>query len=267
MQVTLLQKLLSVLLAGALLSPLLTAQASETSNSLTVTLEKTVQFPDLEGEDVLVPAGTYSVKAGDEQFTLIGSDSKAITIEASEGSHFIDVPLPTLVFLSSEEGDTTKTHVLVLYYPEGKTLQAVGNEPEVISRGTLEPTAEDLEYIDPALVTFDQPVYFFSPEGNPILVQPGTYRAESASSGISLIPGQGQNTLLIETEHGTHDTGIPDLLALSLPGGTPEELDLHHVMVLLPTGECLEVTGSYSGIQDRGFFKKKKKSKRWLERK
>ena len=107
MQVALLQKLLSLLLASALLSPVLTAQASESIESLSVTLEKIVQFPDPEGEDVLVPAGTYSVAAGKEQFhTLTGIDSRAITIEAYEGSHATEIAAQSIVFLSSKDDES-----------------------------------------------------------------------------------------------------------------------------------------------------------------
>ena len=266
MQVSLSKKILNLCLVSTLFCPLLPAQATESPAPLTVTLEKTVQFPDPDGEKLLVPAGDYSVKAGDAQLILTGSDSKAMSIEAYEGSHSTEVPAPAVVFISGEDDEATKAHLLVLYYPDGRTLQALGRDPEVISRGTMEPTPEELEYIDPALVTFDKPVHFFSPEGNPILVQPGTYTAESSLSGIRLIPEHGPTPLLIEAEHGTQDTGIPDLLALSLPGVTPEELDLHYVMVLLPTGESLEATGSYSGIQDRGLFKKRKGPKRAKKR-
>ncbi len=266
MHVSLLKKFVSLLLAGALLSPLGPVHASEFPDSLSVTLGKMVQFPDLEGDNVLIPAGDYSVKAGDDQLTLTGSDSKAITIEATEGSHSTEIPAPNIVFLSSEDEEATKAHLLVLYYPDGKTLEALGRDPEIISRGTMEPTAEDLVFIDPSLVTFDKPVHFFSPKGNPTLVQPGTYTAESSPSGIRLIPDQDQPPLVIEAEHETQDTGIPDLLALSLPGETPEELDLHYVMVLLPTGDSLEAVGFYSGIQDRGFWNKKRKSKRAKKR-
>ena len=160
-----------------------------------------------------------------------------------------------------------KAHLLVMYYPDGKTLQALGTDPTVTSRGIMEATAEDLEFIDPSLVTFDKPVHFFSPEGNPTLVQPGTYTAESFSSGIKLIPNtDGQGPLFIEGEYGTHDTGIEAQLALSLPGGIIQAVDVHEVMLLLPTGQSIEAIGSYSGIQERGFWNKKRKSKRIKKR-
>jgi hypothetical protein len=41
-----------------------------------------------------------------------------------------------------------------------------------------------------------------------------------------------------------------------LPGEAEKEGDLHHVMLLLPGGDSLEATGTYSGIHPRGFFNK-----------
>ena len=248
---------LSAFFTCTVFSSLPQAQASEPGDSLSVTLEQTVQFSDLEGEDVLVSAGDYSVKIGEEQFTLIGNDSKTSTIEANIGSHSNDIPSPTLVYLSSDEEDIPNTHALVLFYPDGRTLQAVGSDPEVISRGTLEPTADDLAYIDPALVEFDQPVHFTDPNGNPVVVQPGTYTAEAADKSIRLLSGTDTSKIIvIEAQQGTNDTELEDFLALSFPGTTPKELDSHYVMLLLPTGQSLEATGSYSGIHTRNWLKK-----------
>jgi hypothetical protein len=75
-----------------------------------------------------------------------------------------------------------------------------------------------LEYINPAIVAFDKPVYFIQPDGSPVVVQTGTYTAEAASPWIRLIPGQDrQNALLIEAQQGIQDIGMKDLLSLSLP--------------------------------------------------
>ena len=97
---------------------------------------------------------------------------------------------------------------------------------------------------------------------------PGSYTAEVAQDWIRLIPnGERHNALLVEAQKGTNDTEVEELVALSLPGATAKELDLHHVMLLLPSGQTLEATGSYSGIQSRGWFKKAfKKAKKRVSR-
>lgn len=246
-------QLLSRILACTLLSPMMPVQAAEPYDDMTVTLEQMVQFLDPEGKDVLVPSGTYSVKAGPEELTLTTKDSTPWTIEATEGTHSTDVPVPTVVSTSGEEAALANSHLLVILYPDRHTLQAVGTYPKVTSRGIVESSEVSLEYIDPAIVTFGKQVHFIAPDGNPVVVQPGSYMAEAASPWIRLLPSQdAQKALLIKAQQGTHDTGIEHLLALSLPGGTLQELDLHQVILLLPSGQSLEADGSYSGIQERG---------------
>ena len=255
-------KVLSTMLICVLLLPSPTVQASESDPSLTVTLEKMVQFFDPEGAEVLVPAGTYSVEGRDEQFTLSAKDSEPKSIEATTGSHSTEIPVPTIVSIPGDETDVANAHLLILFYPDGRTLQAVGLYSEVTSRGLPEMNEGDPDSIDPSRLTFDKPVYFIAPDGGPLIVKPGTYTAEAAPPWIRLIPGQDrQDALLIEAEQDTHDTGVEELLALSIPGTTPAELDVHHVLLLLPTGQSLEANGSYSGIQKRGPFWKKKKKK------
>jgi hypothetical protein len=231
------------------------AQTSESADKLSVTIDRTAQFPSPKGEDVLVPAGTYAVTVENEQFTLTEGPRTPITLETTEWSHTAQIPSPTVVFLASEEGQIPQRHLLVLYYPDGKTIQAVGTDPVVASRGTQELPSEYV--IDPALVTFEQSVHFTAPDGTPVVVHPGTYTAEAAEQAIRLIPsGDSPEALLIEARQGTHETPLEVLLALSLPGTTPKELDFNYLMLLLPTGRSLEATGSYSGIQTRGWFKK-----------
>ena len=67
-----------------------------------------------------------------------------------------------------------------LFYPDGRTLQAVGMYPEVTSRGLPEIGEGDHDRLDPSSVTFDKPVYFVAPDGGPVIVNPGTYIAEAA---------------------------------------------------------------------------------------
>ena len=232
---------------------MLPATASEPTNDLTVTIDRTAQFPGPEGEDVLVPAGTYAVTVGNKRLTLQGTDTAPITIAAMGWVHTADIPFPTMVFLSSEEGEFPQRHLLALYDPDGKTLQAVGTDPVVTSRGIGEPTVEYV--IDPALVTFGQPVHFTASDGTPVVVEPGTYTAEASEQTIRLISrGNSANPLLLEARRGTHEAKLDVLLALSLPGTTPKEFDLHYLMLLLPTGESLEAIGSYSGVQTRSLL-------------
>jgi hypothetical protein len=255
MPIPLSKKLLSVFLACALLSPILPAQALESSDSASITLEKAVQFEDPQGEDVLVSPGTYVVTEGEETLHLTANDSDtSVTIEADENSHKANILTPTAASIPGQDGPLANTHVVILFLPDGHALQSIGTYPGIQSRGI--PADTDLSG-STTTITFEKAVHFIAPDGSPVVAAPGRYTAEAAQDWIRLIPGEErQNALLVEAQKGTNDTGVEELVALSLPGSTEKELDLHFVMLLLPTGQTLEATGSYSGIQPRGFFKK-----------
>ncbi len=267
MQIPLFKNLLSILLASILWNPLLIAQATETPEVLSVTLDKTVEFTGTEGESILLPPGTYSVESGDEQLALQGSEATPIIIEATQATHTFEIPFPMIVSTSGDDAGLPDSQLLVFLNPDGHSLQAVGTYPQITSRGLVNSTATNLEEIDPALISLENPVYLNGPDGSPVVVEPGTYTAEVASPWIRLIPGkERQNALLIEAQQGTHDTGTTDLLALSLPGGYTHDVDLHQILLLLPNGESLEADGTYSGIQTRGLFSKKSRAQKAKKR-
>jgi hypothetical protein len=66
--------------------------------------------------------------------------------------------------------------------------------------------------------------------------------------------GERHDALLIEARKGTHELELEQVMAMSVPGETEDEKDNHYVMLLLPGGQSLEATGTYSGIRARGFF-------------
>ncbi len=249
--------LLIGLLACGLLSLSTIVQAASPEKSPTmIILDKAVKFEDPQGEEIMIESGTYAVSAGNGTLSLSSSDSKtSIIIDANENSHDAEIPLATAASIPGQDGPLANTHLVILYLPNGQALQAIGTYPGIRSRGI----SEDVDLpSSPTTVTFEKAVYFIAPDGSPVIAEPGTYTAEDAQDWIRLIPGkERRKALLIETQKGTNDTEIDALIALSLPGSTENELDLHHMMLLLPTGETLEATGSYSGIQPRGFnFKK-----------
>ena len=199
--------------------------------------------------------GTYVVTAGEETLHLTANDSDtSVTIEADENSHKANILTPTAASIPGQDGPLANTHVVILFLPDGHALQSIGTYPGIQSRGI--PPDTDLSG-STTTITFEKAVHFIAPDGSPVVAAPGQYTAEAAQNWIRLIPGEArQNALLVEAQKGTNDTGIEKLVALSLPGSTEKELDLHFVMLLLPTGQTFEATGSYSGIQPRGFFKK-----------
>ncbi len=255
-------KFLSVVLAWTLCTPLLSVQAEAPHEAMFVTLQQPLEFLNPEGDEILVPAGTFTVKPESRQLILEMKEGSSLTLSATQGVHSIDVPFPMAVLNPGEEAGLADSDLLVVMYPDGQTLQAVGDRVQIASRGISDMNEQSENLTDPSIITLDEPVYFTAPDGSPIVVQPGSYTVEAAQSWIRLIPGEDrQQALLLQAEQETHETGVQNLLALSLPGGMDQELDVHQIVLMLPTGESLEATGSYSGIQKRGLKFKKKKTR------
>jgi len=103
-------------------------------------------------------------------------------------------------------------------------------------------------------ITLDQTVHFIGTDGSDVVANPGDYSVEAAQEWLRLIPGtERRDALLIEAQKGTHEVKIEVPIVLSIPGTEPDETDLHIVQLLNPDGTSLMATGTYSGIQSRGF--------------
>jgi len=106
------------------------------------------------------------------------------------------------------------------------------------------------------IIELDTPVHFLAPDGSDLLIEAGTYSVEPAKEWIRVMSGERRDAVLIEAKKGTHELELEQTMALSVPGESEEEKDNHHVILLLPNGESLDATGTYSGIRARGFFQK-----------
>lgn len=102
-------------------------------------------------------------------------------------------------------------------------------------------------------IELENSVHFLAADGSDIEVHPGTYTVESAEKWVRLVPGERRDALLIEAEQGTHSMDVDNPIATAFPGDSPEESDIHFIMLLLPGGQSLEAMGTYSGIRPRGF--------------
>jgi hypothetical protein len=96
-------------------------------------------------------------------------------------------------------------------------------------------------------VILEKAVHFTATNGEPVVVQPGTYSVEPANEWLRLIPEAGRETVLIQTQPAEHDEVIDAPVALSVAAGE----DQHHLVLLLPGGLTLDAAGSYSGIRSR----------------
>ncbi len=109
---------------------------------------------------------------------------------------------------------------------------------------------------DPLMtIELETPVHFLAPDGSDLVVESGTYSIEPAEEWIRLMSGERHDAVLIEATKGTHGLELEQTMSLSVPGETAEESDLHHVTLLLPNGQSLDATGTYSGIRHRGFLR------------
>lgn len=110
-------------------------------------------------------------------------------------------------------------------------------------------------------MTIDQPVHFIGTDGSDVVANPGNYSVEAAQEWLWLIPGtERRDALLIEAQPGTHEVKVEIPIVISTPGTEPDELDIYVVQFLNPDGTSLVATGTYSGIQSRGFLANKKKA-------
>ena len=81
-----------------------------------ITLEKTVEFEDPQGEEVLVEPGTYTVTGGKETLSLTNNDSNiSVTIEADETSHEAEIQTPSAASIPGQEGPLANTHIVMLF--------------------------------------------------------------------------------------------------------------------------------------------------------
>jgi len=93
-------------------------------------------------------------------------------------------------------------------------------------------------------VSLTQAVHFMDAKGQDLVVGPGEYRVEAAGkSGLKLTSADGKEPIVIEGQAGS--VKVP--AALSVPVSEQE----HHLVLLLPKGQFVEVVGSPSGVRSR----------------
>jgi hypothetical protein len=73
------------------------------------------------------------------------------------------------------------------------------------------------------------------------------YGIDVTEEWLRLNRGEARDTLLLQAQHSRHEESVAEPIALSIPS----DQDLHHIVVLLPSGESLVAIGNYSGIQSR----------------
>ena len=100
----------------------------------------------------------------------------------------------------------------------------------------------------PTMVTLSQPVHFLTPEGEDVIVNPGSYEVGAAGSTIRLQSPDIKHPILIQAEPAPFAEDVDSPVAMAIP--IPEERI--YVALVIPNEVGLEAIGAYSGIHARG---------------
>lgn len=243
---------LMICLTGAIMLWNFDTHASDSINNQTIHLKKPAYFATLSGEDVQLQAGSYEIAPLPDGLEIIPTDGQSpIQLAITLDTHDEDLSEPMAVSVPGiPEGNSADQHVLALFLPGGLVYEAEGNYSGIRSRA-IDPQDR---ITDPMTIYLEKPVHFPDPDGNILEVGPGSYTVESAQQGIRLLTPEKEGALLLEAQPEKNDGVLDASVALSLPGDAETEADLHFIVLMNPTGEGFQASGTYSGIHQRGFF-------------
>ena len=97
-------------------------------------------------------------------------------------------------------------------------------------------------------IMLDQAVHFLTPEGNDVVVPPGTYELERQGDELRLQAQDGQTSISLQAQ----PTPFPDEVELPIGMAIPIPDEGVYLALAIPDHNGLEAMGSYSGIQTRG---------------
>jgi hypothetical protein len=98
-------------------------------------------------------------------------------------------------------------------------------------------------------LTLEHPVHFTASDGSDIIVDAGSYTADTLVGSRIRLNAQGGATFFLDAQATTHSEELEAPLAIVMPGDDP---DVVHVALLLPNGQALDALGSLSGVRPRG---------------
>ncbi|MDH3769574.1 MAG: hypothetical protein OET79_01115, partial [Nitrospirota bacterium] len=116
----------------------------------------------------------------------------------------------------------------------------------------------------PDSVEINEALYFVSPGGDPIQVQPGQYKVEIKETWLQLTPTEGErfDGILIDANELAHEEDFSEPSAF-LASSSDKYQDIQHVALYLPNGVAYEAMGSQSGVWPRwGWSSIKKAAKK-----
>ena len=113
-------------------------------------------------------------------------------------------------------------------------------------------------------IELGQAVHFSAPTGEDITIQPGSYQVRASKDSFELVPDDGTGSIVIAAESTAHEEAVDMPTAMSFSESDTE--DEHFLVLLMPDGQSLEATGSYSGIQSRAVQRPRRASKAQIRR-
>ncbi|MBU6434615.1 MAG: hypothetical protein KJS98_15005, partial [Nitrospirae bacterium] len=100
-------------------------------------------------------------------------------------------------------------------------------------------------------VTFDRTIHFIAGEGSDVQLSAGRYGVERAGhERLRLLPSDNQPPIEIQAASIEHDESLPAPVSLAvIEEGQDDQV---HLVLLLPDGQGLDATGTFSGTRSRG---------------
>ena len=100
---------------------------------VTITFDLPLHFRSVEGDDTVLPAGSYEIESVmDLQLSLTQEEQASVLLPATAGTHRESLTHSMAIVLSGESNDVRH---LVFMTPDGKRLEATGSTSGVTSRG------------------------------------------------------------------------------------------------------------------------------------
>jgi len=123
-------------------------------------------------------------------------------------------------------------------------------ETAVSKASEVEPALDVVS--DPLVIDLPRSIHFTAPDGGDVQLPPASYHIEQAGESSLRLVKDGAPPIEIQATRIPHDESISAPLRLAvMEEGQDEEL---HLLLLLPGGQALDATGSYSGMRSRGTF-------------
>jgi hypothetical protein len=148
------------------------------THATTIRIDKPIHFVAPNGDNVVVPAGVYTIEVTEEWLRLTpGKARDALLLQAQRSTHEEMVEEPVALSIPS---DQDLHHIMVLL-PDGESLVAIGNYSGIQSRAPVQPTVNPTT-INEALLAKQLTLSTTKPSSQPALTPPAWTQVQVAGS-------------------------------------------------------------------------------------